>query len=111
MLEALWSVTFVVPTSGSYGAGVVVLENGTVRGGDSAYYYVGNFRVKDDVFIADVSINHYFGAPNNVFGNIQKTEVTLSGKPEYEAFELSGKSKDLQIPIIVRFKRIAELSA
>jgi len=110
MLEALWSVTFVVPT-GNYGAGVVVLENGTVRGGDSSYYYVGNFRVKDDIFIAEVSINHYFGAPNNVFGNIQKTNVVLSGKPEYETFELTGKSTDLQIPIKVRFRRIAEISA
>ncbi|OGV77791.1 MAG: hypothetical protein A3I83_06715 [Methylotenera sp. RIFCSPLOWO2_02_FULL_45_14] len=111
MLEALWSVTFIVPTFGSYGAGVVVLENGTVRGGDSTYYYVGNFRVKDDVVTADVSINHYFGPLNNVFGNIEKTQVSLSGKPDYESFELTGKSTDLQIPIAVRFKRIAELSA
>ncbi len=111
MLEALWSVTFIVPSSGSYGAGVVVLENGTVRGGDSAYYYVGNFRVKDDVLIAEVTINHYFGAPNNVFGNIQKTHVILSGNPNYEGFDVTGKSTDLQIPISVRFKRIAELSA
>lgn len=110
MLEALWSVTFVVP-NGDYGAGVVVLENGTVRGGDSSYYYVGNFRVKDDVLIAEVTINHYFGAPNNVFGNIQKTHVILSGTPSYDGFELTGKSTDLQIPISVRFKRIAEISA
>lgn len=111
MLEALWSVTFVVPSSGNYGAGVVVLENGTVRGGDSGYYYVGNFRVKDDTIIAEVSINHYFGAPNNVFGNIQKTQVTLSGKIDYDTFDVSGQSQDLNISIIVRFKRIAELSA
>ena len=111
MLEAFWSVEFLVPTFGSYGAGVVVLENGTVRGGDSSYYYVGNFRVKDDVVIADVSINHYFGPLNNVFGNIQKTQVTLSGKIDYDTFDVSGQSQDLNIPIIVRFKRIAELSA
>ena len=111
MLEALWSVTFVVPTFGSYGAGVVVLENGTVRGGDSTYYYIGNFRVKDDVVIADVSINHYFGPLNNVFGAVQKIQITLSGTPSYDSFELTGKSTDSQIPIVVKFKRIAELSA
>lgn len=61
MLEALWSVTFDVPTFDSYGAGVVVLENGTVRGGDSNYYYVCNYRVKDEIITTDVSINHYFG--------------------------------------------------
>ena len=110
MLEALWSVTFVVP-GGNYGAGVVVLENGTVRGGDSNYFYVGNFRFKDDVVIAEASINHYFGPFNNVFGNVQKTHVTLSGTPSYEGFELIGKSTDLKIPMVVRFKRIAELSA
>ncbi len=110
MLEALWSVIFVVP-GGNYGAGVVVLENGTVRGGDSNYFYVGTFSVKDNVITAEASINHYFGAPNNVFGNVQKTQVTLSGKIDYDTFDVSGQSQDLNIPIIVRFKRIAEISA
>src|SRR4051794_15076876 len=109
MLEALWSVTFVVPNSGSYGTGVVFLEDGTVRGGDSTHYYMGNFRVKGNIFIADFFINHYLDVPNNVFGNIQKTHVTLSGTPSYEGFELTGKSTDFQIPIIAKFKRIAEL--
>ena len=40
MIEALWAVYFVAPNQGDFGAGVVVLENGTVRGGDSSYYYV-----------------------------------------------------------------------
>ena len=79
--------------------------------GGMAPTIIGNFRVKDDTFIADVSINHYFGAPNNVFGNIQKTQVILSGTPAYDGFEITGKSKDLNLPIVVRFKRIAELSA
>lgn len=111
MLEALWSVTFVVPSSGNYGAGVVVLENGTARGGDSYYYYVGNYKVKEEIIVADVSINHYFGQPNNVFGNIKKTRVTLSGKIDYETFELTGKSEDMNLPIVVRFQRLAEISA
>lgn len=111
MLEALWSITFTVPTYGSYGAGVVVLENGTVRGGDSNYFYVGNFKVKDGFVTAEVFINHYFGPYNNVFGKVQKTHVALSGTPSYEGFELTGKSIDLQIPIVVKFTRIAELSA
>ena len=111
MLEALWSVTFVVPTSGNYGAGVVVLENGTVRGGDSSYYYVGNFRVKDETIIAEVSINHYFGSPNNIFGQIQKVDVILSGKIDYQTFDVSGQAVGLSQPIIVRFNRIAEISA
>lgn len=111
MIEALWSVNFVVPTSGSYGAGVVVLENGTVRGGDSAYYYVGNFRVKDDTLTAEVSINHYFGSPNNVFGQLNRVDVVLSGKIGYQTFDVIGSAVGLSQPIIVRFNRIAEISA
>ena len=38
MIEALWAVYFVAPGLDDSGAGVVVLENGTVRGGDSSYF-------------------------------------------------------------------------
>lgn len=111
MIEALWAVYFVAPTHNDYGAGVVVLENGTVRGGDSSYYYVGDFRVKDDVFTANVSVNHYAGQPNNIFGPVTKVNVVLTGKIGYEEFTLTGHSIKTNQPVLVKFKRIAEISA
>jgi hypothetical protein len=111
MIEALWAVYFVAPNQGDSGAGVVVLENGTIRGGDSSYYYVGDFRVKDDSFIANVSINHYFGSLNNIFGPVERISVVLSGAISYEEFMLTGNSIETNQPVFVKLKRIAEISA
>ena len=111
MIEALWAVYFVAPTHNDYGAGVVVLENGTARGGDSNYFYVGNFRVKDDVLTANVSINHYADQLNNIFGPVQKINVVLTGTIGYEEFTLTGNSVETNQPILVKFRRIAEISA
>jgi T3SS negative regulator,GrlR len=111
MIEALWAVYFVAPNIGDYGAGVVVLENGTVRGGDSSYYYVGDFRVKDETLTANVSINHYAGPLNNIFGPVKQINVALSGNVSYEEFTLTGSSIETSQPVFVKFKRIAEISA
>ena len=112
MIEALWAVYFVAPNQGDSGAGVVVLENGTIRGGDSSYYYVGDFRVKEEtLLIANVSVNHYDGALNNIFGPVKKINVVLTGNISYEEFTLTGNSVETRQPVIVKFKRIAEISA
>jgi T3SS negative regulator,GrlR len=111
MIEALWAVYFVAPNQADSGAGVVVLENGTVRGGDSGYYYVGDFRVKDETLTANVSVNHYAGALNNIFGPVKKINVVLTGNISYEEFTLTGNSVETRQPVFVKFKRIAEISA
>ena len=112
MVEALWSVEFIVPQNRDYGAGVVVLENGTVRGGDSSYYYVGNFRIKDSVINAEVSVHHYFGQVNNVFGPLKTVNLSLEGGVAYDQFEVRGVAKEVPgAHIFIRFKRLAELSA
>ena len=110
MIEALWSVKFVVPKNRDYGAGVVVLENGLIRGGDSSYYYLGDFSIKEGVITASVSVNHYFGEMNNVFGPIKHINVDLSGKIAYDQFRLTGAAKGLQEAIYVEFQRLAEIS-
>ena len=111
MIEALWAVYFVAPGLDDSGAGVVVLENGTVRGGDSSYFYVGDYRVKDDTLTANVTVNHFAGALNNIFGQVKKINVVLSGKISYEEFILEGNSVETQQSILVKFKRMAEISA
>jgi hypothetical protein len=44
-IEALWSLEF-VSTEDSYGAGVVIFETNKIFGGDSLYYYLGNYETK-----------------------------------------------------------------
>lgn len=110
MIEALWSVKFIVPNNGAYGAGVVVLENGLIRGGDSNYYYLGNFEVRDGGIRASVNIHHYFGPLNNVFGPLTQVEVSLSGGIAYDRFTMTGTAKGLPQTVYVELERIAEIS-
>ena len=112
MLNALWSVQFSVPPSGTgvFGSGVVVLQNGSIRGGDGSYYYKGSYQINGDIFIAEVSIIHYSGPFNNVLGvGVKQTQITLSGTIDANEFEVTGQSKSLQKPITVRLERLEGL--
>lgn len=118
MLEAMWAVYFVNETNSKFGAGIIVLENGLIRGGDSSYYYLGNYRVKDDIFYAEVDVNHYFGQKNNISGPYDKVKVTLTGRYAYETFTLHGESipivngqpVGLNQPTSIALERIAEIT-
>ena len=44
-IEALWTMQFHNTSGPASSAGVVVFESGRIFGGDSCYYYVGNYRV------------------------------------------------------------------
>ena len=42
MIDGLWTAEFGSST-GEFGGGVVVLQNGQILGGDGGYFYVGKF--------------------------------------------------------------------
>ena len=109
MLEALWSVEFVSNT-GVFGAGVVVFETGRLFGGDSQYYYVGNYQVKDSKVSATISVNHYSGAPNSVFGARERFSIVVSGDIEDRVMEIYGHlEEEPEMEIAIRLTRRAEL--
>jgi T3SS negative regulator,GrlR len=110
-LNALWAVNFFIPPSGTavFGSGVVVLNNGTLRGGDSTYYYTGNYEVNQGVFTAQVKIIHYSGSYNNLDGPFQETEAVLKATPNQHEFEISGQYVNSQQPVTARLERLAEL--
>ena len=109
MLEALWSVEFVSNVQG-FGSGIVVLETGRVLGGDAQYFYVGSYVVEGGTIKATVTINHYSGPPNTIFGQANSVTLNFSGKPARDQFELQGSvAGNPALTIGVRFTRRAEL--
>ena len=44
-IEALWTMQFHNTNGPASSAGVVVFESGRIFGGDSCYYYIGNYEV------------------------------------------------------------------
>jgi len=109
MLEALWSVEFVSNVQG-FGAGVAVMETGRILGGDSRYIYVGSFAIENEDLKVKVKVTHYFGEPYSIFGPRSEFNLTLTGKPAHDGFEMQGHMiEDPNLRIGVRLTRRAEL--
>jgi T3SS negative regulator,GrlR len=79
MLNGLYKVEFQTPLG--MGAGVVVIENGTIRGGDSMMSYVGTYTEHGKDFTAKVEGNMHSRVPwlTSVFG-MDRTHINLTGK-------------------------------
>lgn len=48
-------------------------------GGDSTYYYDGSYRIHNSSIEADLSVTHYSGPLNNVFGPVRFVSLKLKG--------------------------------
>ena len=68
-IEALWAVHFGdAYAPGQLNGGVAILETSRIFGGDSCFYYVGEYEVSGDEVTAQVRINHFSGSNMTAFG-------------------------------------------
>lgn len=79
-VEALWAVEFVTD-NGNYSAGVVVFETGRVLGGDSVFFYTGDFTLKDNTIQANIKVRHH--------GKLPPMSVWKQNDPEFDV-RISG---------------------
>jgi hypothetical protein len=93
MQNGLYKVEF--QTQRASGAGVVVLEGGKIRGGDSAMYYVGSYKESGTDFSADVEGRKHSSPPGmvSVFG-VDHTHITLKGKISGNSATMTGTAKE-----------------
>lgn len=109
MLEALWSVEF-ISNAQFNGAGVVVLETGRAFGGDSQYYYVGDYKMHHDKTQVSLRVKHYSGQPSSIFGTLKEFNVKLEGIPARDTFTMEGYLvENPALKMIIRLTRRAEL--
>lgn len=113
MLEALWSIKFRSNLQ-VFGAGVVVLETGKIFGGDAQYFYIGNYKVKNDILSAEVECTHYGdGRPfsiagiGNKFKFIFEGPIDLSNRSVINCSGCLADNKSLKVT--VQLTRRAEL--
>lgn len=114
MIEGLWSVSFatVDQPQNQVGAGVVVFETQRIFGGDSAYFYVGNYSISSGTnrLSAEVTINHYFGPPSSIFGPFSRYTVMFSGLITPNEFYAEGYVKeDPSMKLVIKLVKRAEL--
>ncbi|HIJ02077.1 TPA: hypothetical protein HA363_05460 [Candidatus Woesearchaeota archaeon] len=106
MFNGLWTIEF-ISTMNRFGAGILVLNNGRLLGGDNGYYYLGNYEVKDNNVQGNVDIIRFNKNIISVFGDVDQFSLTFAGqiKPDsIEAVASFGNTPDLKIRIICKKK-------
>lgn len=62
-------------------SGLLVIQNGTIHGGDLTYLYQGTYHPngdKSDSLTAKLKVSHYRGAINAVVGSLKEFNLTLN---------------------------------
>jgi len=90
--EGLYKVEF--STQRGLGAGVAVLLDGKIRGGDSSMYYVGSYKLNGDAFNAEVAVKRHAPGLQSVFG-IDEVTIQLSGRIAGDSGALEGRAKEI----------------
>lgn len=109
--EALYVVEF-GDIEGIYrNGGVVVLETGRIFGGDSGYYYIGNYSIKEGKLTGTAKIVKHNPLFGNAFGDgansfdVDVIAAIIDG-------EIEGSMMRVDMPSVrlpIRFMRIASL--
>ncbi len=79
MVNGLWTVEF-RSTLNMVGKGVLVLVNDSrLLGGDSGYYYSGNFKVDNNTVSGTMDVTRFDENSVSVFGDIERFSLTFEG--------------------------------
>jgi hypothetical protein len=98
-LEALYLVEFGdVATPGQMrNGGVAVLKTGRIFGGDSGYYYIGEYAVSGNALTASLRIVKHNPSWNNAFGDTATSfQIKVNGTIQGEV--MSGNMARLDMP-------------
>lgn len=85
MVKGLYSVNFGSGTLHMEAAGVLIFENQRILGGDSNYFYTGNYEVKNGVVQGEIEVNLYGRNVSAIFKSLtrfgrRKFHMKFSGK-------------------------------
>src|SRR5271155_4255281 len=97
-LEALYVVEFGdIAGLGYRNGGIAILETERIFGGDSGYFYIGDYSVFGDRFEASVRITKHNPLWTNAFGDdAQQFAIRVIGPIEREA--IAGTMERLDLP-------------
>ena len=65
-MNGLWTAEFGSST-GRFGGGVIVFQNGKLMGGDASYFYLGDYTSEGDSFTAAFTISPFLPNAESVF--------------------------------------------
>jgi hypothetical protein len=104
-VNGLWLAEF--STQSNKGTGVIVLSNGKALGGDAGYYYTGSYSLNGIQLSGTLSVTHYYGPLNNVFGPLRSLTLSLSGAVGRDLIIVSGVNEAIpEMLAMVRLRRV-----
>ena len=94
MRDGLYKVAFSTPRGS--GTGVLAIQSGRVRGGDSRTYYVGTFNENNGQVTAHVKVDLHTNTPlmASVFG-MDRVNITLTGSAQGDSAQLTGTATEV----------------
>jgi hypothetical protein len=104
--NGFYSVAFQTPAGA--GTGVVFLQDGILRGGDTMIYYVGDYQLNGDTFSGEVTTNAHAKPPGmvSVFGR-DNVHISLKGTFSGDDATLTGTAKEVPgVQFSARLKKI-----
>jgi hypothetical protein len=108
VLEAQWVVEF--KSAIDFGAGTVVFESGRVFGGDGQYRYEGDYKIDNGHLTGEVEVERFSGAPNSVFGPLDRFKIKVSGRVQSPVMDLYGNlAQSPFTPIVIRCTKKSDL--
>jgi hypothetical protein len=109
-LNGLWTASFASGSDDS-GAGVVVLLNGTIHGGNSSYYYTGTYFVDGPNFKGRMTATHFFGDLSKIFGPLRSIRLVIDGTGTEQVILAQGYApNEPSRRINIRLQRVKEIA-
>ncbi|HHT9106914.1 MAG TPA: hypothetical protein ACFYD7_13740 [Candidatus Wujingus californicus] len=101
--NGLWTIEF-ISTMNRFGAGVLVLNNGRLLGGDNGYYYSGSYVVEGNNVRANVDIIRFNKNIISVFGDVDQYSLTFAGQIKPDSVEAVASFGNTKIRITCKKK-------
>ena len=109
-IQALWTAVFADTADTAHFAGVIVLRNGHVYGGDNNYHYQGHYRETEGRLEVTLSGTHFHGGRNHIGGDRDAFTLEVAGTADEQAMDLAGHLDDEPgTGVTLHLRRAAEL--
>ena len=98
MQNGLYKVSFMTPQG--QGTGVVVIADGSIKGGDASMYYIGTFEEKNNQVTGKLHVRKHTNVPGivSVFG-LEDLHLKLQGASTNNSASIEGFAAEApQVP-------------
>ena len=93
MIDGLWVIEFSSSLNLS-GTGILVLSKNRLFGGDTGYYYSGNYDIDNNILTAKIIATRFDTNSISVFGSKDQFTLEIKGKLSDSEFSARGNLQD-----------------